>query len=183
MNVRLQRSSWLLTSLLGMTLLLGAGLVIALLSGIGWMTWQQARLSEHWTQIRGAAAQQDLVVPNEAQRLQEFIASTQEGIANMLNAFPTDDEVAQHISRLQAEASAQGVFIMEVSPHESSSIASTRCFVLKARGTWLKLVDLAIHISQTLPAMARLENVTLYQLGEQAELTLELVFTVRPDGL
>jgi len=179
---RAANPSWL-NALLGAALLLVAGLDLMLIVGIGWSAWQRATLSERWQHMRQEDSSQGLGPQAEAQELRNAIALTQQNISDTVNGLPTDADAAHQAADLRLQASALGVAISELSPQPLEGAATTvpiRQFVLRAHGTWPQLLAFFTQIAQTCSSTTRIENVSLLQQGEQAELDLTLVIAVRP---
>lgn len=185
MNLRIDRRQtalWL-NALLGLALLLVAGLDVALLGGIGWAAWQRATLSEKWLRMREDDRLQLSGDQREVRELRSFVATAQGNVAAILQTFPTDADVARYLASLRAAAVAQGVLITDLSPQAGEPGAPlARRFAVRLEGSWLRLVGFLTEVAQTSLSTARLEDVALYEEGGQAELSFELVVVTRAAG-
>jgi Tfp pilus assembly protein PilO len=173
----------LLNSLLGMVLILVAALDMVVLGGIGWATWQKARLSEYLLQMGQEDPQQFHGAQQEARDLRILISTSRESMAAALRSLPDDADLARYVSGLRPAAEAMGITVTELSPQAAQfGVAPVRRFAVRAKGTWADLQRFLGHITQTSPATCRLEELSLREQGATPELSLELVALVRPPG-
>lgn len=173
----------MLNSLLGMVLILVAALDVVVLGGIGWATWQKARLSECLLQMDQEDPQQLPGAQQEARDLRVLIATSRESMAAALRSLPDDADLASYVSSLRPAAEAMGITVTELSPRAAQpGVAPVRRFVVRAKGTWAGLQLFLGLVTQTSPATCRLEELSLREQGATAELSLELVALVRPPG-
>jgi Tfp pilus assembly protein PilO len=178
------RATPLLNSMLGTILLLVAGLDILLLGMIGWATWQRATLSEHHFQMRREDAVQMQGRQREAQELRALIGTTREAIAGTVATFPSDADVARYVSYLHSAAAASGAYVMELSPQPAPlAPVPVRRFTVRARGSWSSLLQFMAYVVQASLPTSRLEQVSLQQEGQQADLSFELWVAVRPSAV
>ena len=170
-----------LNPLLGVALILVAGLDITLLAGIGWSAWQRASLSEQWLRMREEDRLQPWGSHLEARELRELIATSQRNIASSLGAFPTEADLARHVAELRTQAANLGLEPIEVSQQPAEpGLAPARRLGVQARGSWPQLVALLTFAAQTALPTARIEEVALAGQAKQAELCFELIVVIRP---
>lgn len=173
----------LLSTLLGVALVLVAGVNLVILLGIGWGTWQRATLSERWLRMQQEDAALGLGAQGEAQQLRSMIASARLGISAAGSTLPGDGEVAGFLSSMRTRAGALGVEVLELSPQPvEPTTPLTRRFTLQARGSWAQTVRLLIAIVNDAPVGTRFEHLSLRREEGDARLSLELLFVVRPSG-
>ncbi len=162
----------LLNALLGIALLLAAGLDILLLIHIGWAAWQRATLAERWQQTH----------PASRQALAEAAAAA-ENVGALLGTLPTDADVAAFVAALPARARAQGVTLTELCAQPADAAAlPERAFRVAAQGPEAALPAFLVWLSEATPQGARCDSVALDLAGSPPTLELTLHMPIRPSG-
>lgn len=177
------RPAPLVNSLLGMVLVLTAGLDLVMLGIIGWAVWQRATLSETWHRMRQEDTLQLQGEQREAAELREAIALARASVSGTLQTLPTDADLARYVAGLRVHAWGTGVSIVEldVRPSTAGGIPLRR-YGVRVQGEWARLVQFLTRVVETCPSTARLENLTLRAGTGPSELSFELVVAVRPQA-
>ncbi len=166
-------------SLLGMALLVAAGLNILLVAGIGWAAWERATLSQAWDDLRTFGP---LAEP-EAAALLDLIAGTESALSEVTAALPTDADVARFVAALRTEAAAAGVAVTNLSAEPApAGPLPRRLFLVEAEGDASRLLALLTWTAQQAPRAARIEEVTLTAEGTPPTLSFRLLTVVRQSG-
>jgi hypothetical protein len=162
----------LLNALLGIALLLAAGLDILLLVQIGWAAWQRATLAERWQRTQ----------PTSRQALAEAAVAV-ENAGAVLAALPTDDDVTAFIAALPACAHAQGVTLTELCAQPPDvAVLPERAFRVAAQGSESALPAFLVWLSEAAPEGSRCDSVTLDLAASPPNLELTLHMPIRPSG-
>ncbi len=165
--------------LLGMALVVAAGLNILLLAAIGWAAWERATLSARWLELCRA-------LPEGRRQAVELLGLTgaeRQSIATSVSALPDDLQVARFIGDLEAHAAAYAVAIDEIAPQTAPGGSTLwRYFQLRAQGSPSQLLSFLAHMVAIAPSGARFDEVVLQAEGDPAMLSVRLLFAVRPGG-
>lgn len=167
-------------SLLGVVLILAAGLDILLLGLIGWAAWDRATLAD---QVQRMAHEDTSQLPSsqaEAQQLRTLIAASREAISSSMDMLPSDTEIGRSITDLTSTAAKLGITITELSPQPNRPADfPARRFALRARGGWSTLQQFLVHTTQALPN-CQLEGLAIRRNGDRSEVEFNLIIAARP---
>lgn len=173
------RPAPLVNSLLGMAVVVAAGLNILLLGMIGWAAWERATLSEMWDTLRHSQP----LAGEESAALLDLLSGTESSAAEAVTTLPTDADVARLVAALRDQAAASAVTIANLSAEPVPAVAlPQRVFLIRAQGNPAQLLGLVTWTAKTAPRAARIEDVSLTADDSGASITFRLRVVVRPGG-
>lgn len=177
----LHRPTPLLSSLLGMAIVLAVLLDLSSLAAIGATAWQRSILSERLVRLQSSARQELSPAQLEARLLSQEIGAARERILATCQAFQTDSDWARFVADIRPQATALGIEIVALAPLPTQTTpVPCRRYGLRAKGPWDSLHTLLERLAEQLPPATHLDAVTLSRQDDVAELYLELVAYIAP---
>ncbi len=169
----------LLNSLLGMAIIVAAGINILFLAAIGWAAWERATLSEAWEALLDTGP----LAAEEAAALLDLLAGTEGSLAALSATLPTDADIARFVAALQSEAATANISITNLSVEAApAGPLPRRVFLLRAQGAGPRLLAFLTWTARSAPGSARIEDVTFTADDAGASLSFRLLIAVRASG-